>query len=56
MVFNSSFNEDIFLEQLKVAKVSPIFKVGKAEKMGNYWPISVLLIFSKVLQSINIWF
>ena len=29
MIFHSSFNENIFPEQLKVSKVSPIFKVGK---------------------------
>ena len=50
MIFHSSFNEGIFLEQLKVAKVSPIFKVGNIEEIGNYRPISVLPIFSKVLE------
>ena len=50
MIFHSSFNEGIFPEQLKVAKVSPIFKVGNIEEIGNYRPISVLPIFSKVLE------
>ena len=36
MIFYSSFNEGIFLEQLKVAKVSPFFKVGNIEEIGNY--------------------
>ena len=45
MIFYGSFNEDIFREQLKVAKVSPIFKVGKIEEIGNYRPIYVLPIF-----------
>ena len=36
MIFHSSFNEGIFPEQLKVAKVSPIFKVGNIEVIGNY--------------------
>ena len=31
MTFHSSFNKDIFPEQLKVAKVSPIFKAGNVE-------------------------
>ena len=52
MIFHSSFNEDIFLEQLKVVKVFPIFKVGNIEEGGNYRPISVLPIFSKVLERI----
>ena len=42
MIFHSSFNESIFSEQLKVAKVSPIFKVGYIEEIGNYQLISVL--------------
>ena len=51
-LFHSSFNEGIFPEQLKVTKVSPICKVGNIEEIGNYRPISVLPIFSKVLESI----
>ena len=52
MIFHGPFNVDIFPEQLKVAKVSPIFKVSKIEEIGNYRPISVLPIFSKVLERI----
>ena len=52
MFFRSSFNEVIFPEQLQVAKVSPILKVGNIEEVGNYRPISVFPIFSKVLERI----
>ena len=52
MIFHSSFNEDIFPEQVKFAKVCPIFKVDSIEETGNYRPISVLTIFSKVLERI----
>ena len=52
MIFHSSFNKGNFPEQLKVANVSPIFKVGSIEEIGNYRPISVLTIFSKVLERI----
>ena len=52
MIFHTSFNKGIFPEQLKVAKVSPIFKVGNIEEIGNYRPISVLPIFSEVLERI----
>ena len=54
MIFHSSFNEGIFPEQLKVAKVSPIFKVGNIEERGSYRPISVFPIFSKVLERITV--
>ena len=43
-------NEDIFPEQLKVEKVSPINKVCNIQEIENYRPISVLPIFSKVLE------
>ena len=52
MIFHGSFNKDIFPEQRKVAKGSPIFKVGNIEEVGNYRPISVFPIFSKVLERI----
>ena len=52
MIFHSSFTKGFFPEQLKVAKVPPIFKVGNIEEIGNYRPISVLSIFSKVLERI----
>ena len=54
MIFHSLFHEGIFPEQLKVAKVSPIFKVGDIEERGNYRPISVFPIFSKVLERITV--
>ena len=40
------------LEQLKVAKVSTVFKIGNIEQIGKYRPISVFPIFSKVLETI----
>ena len=52
MIFHSSFNEIIFPEQVKVANVSSIFKVGNIEEIGNYRPVSVLPIFFKVLERI----
>ena len=52
MIFHSSFNEGIFPEQRKVAKVFPIFKVGSTEEEENYRPISILPIFSRVLERI----
>ena len=45
MIFHSSFNEGIFPEQLKVARVSSIFKVGNIEEPGNYRPIDFLFRF-----------
>ena len=52
MIFHSSFNEGIFPGQLKVSKVSLIFKAYSIKEIGNYRPISVLPISSKVLERI----
>ena len=35
MIFHSSFSEDFSPEQLKLAEVSPIFKVSNTEEVGN---------------------
>ena len=41
-IFNESINLGIFPENMKIAKVTPIFKSGKKELLTNYRPISVL--------------
>ena len=38
---------------LKIAKISPIFKSCNASDVSNYRPISVLPIFSEVLERIT---
>ena len=45
-IFKVSIKQGIFPYSLKIAKVTPIFK------SGNYRPISILPVFSKVLERI----
>ena len=51
-IFGDSIKLGIFPEQLKLAKVTPIFKSGKNELLTNYRPISVLPCFSEILERI----
>ena len=51
-IFKASLEEAVFPEKLKIAKVIPVFKKGDKENIENYRPISILPVFSKVLERI----
>ncbi len=51
-LINLSINSGIVLQQLKIARVVPIFKSGENSVFSNYRPISVLPIFSKILEKV----
>ncbi len=51
-VLNLSLEQGIFPEKLKYAVVTPIYKNGERNKMGNYRPVSVLPAFSKVYERV----
>uniref|UniRef100_A0A1B6MSN0 Reverse transcriptase domain-containing protein n=1 Tax=Graphocephala atropunctata TaxID=36148 RepID=A0A1B6MSN0_9HEMI len=51
-LFNYSFQEGEFPQCLKTAVVIPLFKKGDVKCMSNYRPISLLSVFSKVLETI----
>ena len=51
-ICNLSLNNGVFPNKLKIAKVTPIFKKGQKDNIGNYRPISVLPTFSKLLEKI----
>ena len=52
IIANSSFSLGIFPEKLKFAKVTPIHKGKSKSELGNYRPISILPLFSKILEKI----
>lgn len=53
-ICNSSFEEGVFPELAKVAKVIPLHKKGSTFDVNNYRPISLLSIFSKILEKLMI--
>ena len=46
-----SFNTGIVPDQLKIANVVPIYKASDNSLLNNYRPISLLSIFSKLLEN-----
>ena len=46
------FNQEVFPNILKQAKVIPIFKSGEKCLIKNYRPISLLPVFSKVIEKL----
>ena len=51
-IFNLSLAKGIFPDDLKIARVTPVFKAGNENEVRNYRPISVLPCFSKILERI----
>ena len=50
--FNTCMAKGIFPDILKVGKVTPIFKKGNVEEVGNYRPVSTLPIFGKIFEKV----
>ena len=52
LICKTSLQQDTFPNKLKIPKVTPLFKSGDAENVTNYRPISVLPVFSKIIERI----
>ena len=50
IIFNDSVMNGVFPDIWKLARVTPIFKSGAKSDANNYRPISVILIFSRMLE------
>jgi len=51
-IFNMSLKQCCFPDDIKVARVIPIFKSGNQDEFSNYRPISILPVCSKLLEKI----
>ena len=51
-IINKSISDGIFPDEMKIAKIIPIYKAGDKSTISNYRPISVLSLFSKVFEKI----
>ena len=52
ILFNACFNFGIFPTCLKTAKVVSVYKAGDINEVTNYRPISILSVFSKILEKL----
>jgi potassium voltage-gated channel Eag-related subfamily H protein 8 len=51
-IYNISINSGTFPEKFKIARVKPLYKKGDIYSIQNYRPISILPIFSKILEKL----
>lgn len=53
-IINKSFIDGIFPHALQIARVVPIFQKGDTHSPTNFRPVSVLSVFSKIVEKIMI--
>lgn len=51
-IFNLSFETGVVPNKFKIANVIPIFKSGSELSVNNYRPISLLSVFSRILEKL----
>ena len=51
-ICNLSLSSGIFLDDMKIARVIPLYKAGEKDLFTNYRPVLLLPQFSKILEKI----
>ncbi|XP_065639740.1 uncharacterized protein LOC136072547 [Hydra vulgaris] len=52
-IFRAPISQGMFPDCLKIAKVFPVYKTRDHTNINNYRPISVLSVFSKILENLK---
>ena len=52
MLYNQCIDTGTFPDELKIGKISPIYKKDNEELLENYRPVSTLAIFGKIFEKI----
>ena len=52
-IINDSFSSGVFPDLMKLAKVIPLYKESSPENPTNYRLISLLSVFSKIIEKLN---
>lgn len=51
-IVNKSISDGVFPQSMKLSKIIPIYKKGSKSCIENYRPISLLPVFSKILEKV----
>ena len=51
-ICNASFQQGLFPDKMKTAKILPLFKSGSKKEFTNYRPVLILPQFSKILEKL----
>ena len=52
LLYNQCIDTRTFPDELKIGKISPIYKKDYEELLENYRPVSTLAIFGKIFEKI----
>ena len=52
ILFSSSLDEEVVPKDWRIGHITPIFKKGSKSDPGNYRPVSLTSVFSKLMESV----